>query len=592
MATICANCGASGEGAFCASCGQALAPAAPPPPPDVPPPPPDVEPAPPAEPEPTLQMPPAPSSPPPPPPPPSAPEQGWAPPPSTPPGAAPPPPPPPGASTPSLVAPRVNPFVGWPISDYLRDAGAAFALFATLAMVWDARDEANDQWWVIIGVLLSVLSLAVPYLAKAAIVPGWHRRHFQLTKLALNAPLAAGVLAAVINELINVDNPTDGGLGTGIGMALAGLALAVQPRHADEDPSATADRRWTSLTVYAIYASIGVTVLMTFTWLVHGAVSDDIQLFDDFMFFVLLVVSMVAVPAIAVLWPAFRAAGGTAPWRRVFVTSAFTVLVIALLAGTDPDGWFTFSQGDKWYGSYLYPPTGTLLLGLAAALAVSRPQLRSTEAADTADPIGGWMRTLAAALTVSAITSGVFAVSILLGMIAGENFDGGGIVVMVLSVVAAAAALFGTTLVAHPARHRVLLLGVLGGLVLLGLVLLGVINGADVGQVTYDEETFEISGVAWVVDSGWVVAAWISLPVLAAYALTVPEPVRAAFGPVLPPPSAQPPAPTSTPSAASSAASSAPSTPPPPPPPPSTPPPPPPSTPPPPPPPPPPTAPH
>ena len=292
---------------------------------------------------------------------------------------------------------------------------------------------------------------------------------------------------------------------------------------------------------------------MTFTWLVHGAVSDDIELFDDFMFFVLSS-SRWSRSGSGRAVAGLPDRGGTAPWRRVFVTSAFTVLVIALFAGTDPDGWFTFSQGGKWYGSYLYPPTGTLLLGLAAALAVSRAQLRSTEAADAADPVGGWMRTLGSALTVSAITSGVFAVSILLGMIAGENFDGGGIAVMVLGLGAAAAALFGTTLVANPGAHRLTLLAVLGGLVLLGFVLLGVINGADVGQVTYDEETFEISGVAWVVDSGWVVAAWISLPVLGGYALTVPPAVRAAFGPLVAPTAAPaspaappPPAPPSPP---------------------------------------------
>ena len=569
MTTICAACGASGEGTFCSSCGQPLdaAPPAPAPPLD-----------------PTLQMPPAPTSAPPPPPPPSAPEQGWAPPP-----AAPPPPPPTMPPPPTVpptgpptgpaqqLSPAVNPFVGWPISDYVRDAVAAFALFASLGMVWDARDKASDQWWVIIGVLLAVLSLGVPYLAKAAMVPNWTPRHYYLAKLGLNVPLAAGVLAALINELINVADTRDGGLGTAIGMALGGLALAVQPRAAEEDATHADDRRWTNLTTYVIYASVGLTVLMTFTWLIHGAVSDDIELFDDFLYFMVLVVAMVALPAVAVLWPALRTANGTAAWRRVFVTSATTVLVIALFAGTDPGGWFSFAQGDKWYGAGLFPPTGTLLLGAAAALAVSRPQLRSTELAEQRNPVGGWMRTLAAAVTISAIASFIFAVSVLLAMIAGESFDGGGIAVMVLSVVAGAAALFAGTLAAQPANHRLTLLAVLGGLVVLGFVLLGVINGADVGQARFDEETFELVGVTWAADSGWIVAAWISLPALGIYALTAPAPVRTTFGPLVTPQHGAP----GHPAAAA---------PPPPPPPPASPPPPPPTSPPPPPPPPPPPA--
>ena len=69
--------------------------------------------------------------------------------------------------------PKVNPFLGVPVGDFIRDGVALVALFSTLAMPWDLGNDANDRWWVIIAVLISVVSLSVPYVVKSGAIPGW-----------------------------------------------------------------------------------------------------------------------------------------------------------------------------------------------------------------------------------------------------------------------------------------------------------------------------------------------------------------------------------------------------------------------------------
>ncbi|WP_232676758.1 hypothetical protein [Nocardioides sp. R-C-SC26] len=434
---------------------------------------------------------------------------------------------PPQYGAPAPFAPKVNPFHGWPISDYIRDAAAAFCLFAVLGMSWSigTRDfefggsvaelkKGGDQWWVIIGVLLAVLSLAVPYLAKSGAVPAWTGKHYHLLKLGLNIPLAAGVLAAVINELIHVGDLQEGLLGTGVGMALAGMALAIQPRAAEETADHSDDRLWLSLSSYLTYALLGLSAVMTVTWILYGAIADEIDLFDDFTRFLALLFGLVLTAAVGAMWPAFSQLGGAPSWRRVFVTVAFTLPVIALFAGTDNDGgWFFSSPGDKWYGFVGAPPTYTLLLGAAGALAVSRARLRQPDA----DPIGNWVRTASSAMLVSAALSALTVVGLLFAQIS-FDFSGSSVTAMILSLAAAGIAGFSLTLLSRPAQSRVMLLGLWGGLIVVGLVLFGIINSSD---------------AAAGVDTGWAVAAWVTLPALAIYGLTVPPPVRQTFGPLV-----------------------------------------------------------
>ncbi len=537
MATSCGSCGAVGEGAFCASCGHPLH--------DAPPSPPPAEPtriAAPAQPhaQPPVQPPP-PQGPPLPPPAP----QGWSQPeptptaqfPSVPPAAYPPQGHPeqgypqqnypqqgyPQQAWSQPAAPRTNPFVGWPVSDYVRDAGAAIALFCTFGMPWEISvdPKAGNQWWVVIAILLSLVSLAVPYVAKAGVVPGWGPQHYRLTKLGLNLPLLLSVLAAVLFELIHLGDDFEGGLGSGIAMALTGVALAVQPRAAEEAPDHSDDRLWNGLARAVVAASVGLTVLLYLGWFLHGAVGDDVDIFDPFTGFLALTVAFLLIPLALVGYPASMLLLGapSAAGRRVLATVGFSVVVIALFAlASDRQGLFFWADTEKWdgVGGGQIPGGGGLLLGAAAALVVSRAQQRATQ---TPDAVGSWTATVSAALQVSAAGSALTAIAVLLIMI-DADVEGGPVVTIVLLLAATGAAAFGLTLLGDLRKNRVVLLGVLGGIAVVGLVVLGINNSGDTAGYV-------------LLNNGYAVAAWLALPGLAAYALTVPAQVRTTLGPLV-----------------------------------------------------------
>lgn len=434
------------------------------------------------------------------------------------------------------ATPRVNPFLDWPVTDYVRDAGALFCAFATLGMYWNlggstfgaVAEKGGDHWWVLVSVLLTAVSVVVPYVGKAQLVPGLTPQHHTLTKLGLNAPMAVSVLVAVVNELVHVGDDFEGGVGVGVGMGLAALVLAVQPRAAEEDPARPTDTTWPAITRSVILASVGLTVLLWVTWLIHGIVDSGVDLFGDPLTLVVRLVGMVGLCALVVCYPAVMAVIDGGPgWRRILGTVGFTVLVVALLAGRG-DGLFTFPFIDKWYGAIggAFPAGATLLLGAAAALALSRPSLRA--GARSTAPLAGWVDTVRSSLLITTGASTLFALALLLSMIAADDVGAAGIVAVVLAVACGGAAAFGLTLVSQAGRHRLLLLGICAGLVVVGFVVMGVVNGADLGLGLLGPEG------TWTANSGWIVAAWVTLPLLCAGALTVPRAARAAFGPLLP----------------------------------------------------------
>ncbi len=47
--------------------------------------------------------------------------------------------------------PLVNPFLGVPVADFVKDGAAALALLVALGQPWDWSSDANDHWWVVIS---------------------------------------------------------------------------------------------------------------------------------------------------------------------------------------------------------------------------------------------------------------------------------------------------------------------------------------------------------------------------------------------------------------------------------------------------------
>jgi hypothetical protein len=513
MTTICTSCGAQNDGgATCHHCGQPLPPAQPAPPPS----PPSAPPQPGGYP----QQPPPP--PPGPPQQPQPPQSGYGAPPLYPQQGGYPPHGQPGMTAPPQ--PRYNPFLGWPVTDYLRDVAAVFCLFATLGMTWDlSGDQGGEKWWVVIAVLLAVGSLVLPYLLKANVIPGWTPVHSKLAKLGACLPFLASVIAALINELVNLDSDRDGGLGIALGMGMAGIALVLQPRQAEEMPQPTDDGLWNKLAYGFGIAAVVAGVLMYAGLVIHA--SDD--LFDDVLgFFKILLVALVLLLVLAA-WPLAGYVGGSAAWRRIFATSLFTVIGVSLLAMADEGrALFYWPQAEKWYGDVLLTGyAGTFLLGAAAGLSVCRSLARRPS--EHVEPVGEWQHTASAAALVSAIASVVAVVALIIGIVQDSDELAAAIVVTVLAAITGGCAAVAAGMARQAQQHRVLALVLLGVTVLAGLIAMGVANGQDMNvEGVYVGPALPVTG--------WLVAAWVSLPVLAICALTVPPSVRAAFGPLIP----------------------------------------------------------
>ena len=140
------------------------------------------------------------------------------------------------------------------------------------------------------------------------------------------------------------------------------------------------------------------------------------------------------------------------------------------------------------------------------------------------------MRTASSALLVSAGASLLTFLALLLGIINDvDDLEAAPVVVAVLVLLVAGCAGFASTLFRDPRSTRVLALGLSGATVLLGVITMGVANASD---LTW--EAIYLSGSAGIAVTGWVVAAWVTLPLLAVYALVAPRVVRSALGPLVP----------------------------------------------------------
>jgi hypothetical protein len=401
-----------------------------------------------------------------------------------------------------------NPFEGVPVTDYLRDAVALVALFVSLGLPWDAREETGGRWWAVISVLVLVAAVALPYLGKARLVPGWGPREIRVVKLLALVPLGASVLAAVVNELVNIDDFSEGGLGSGLALAVGGGLLAVQPRAADEDPGHREDTRWWAATRVAAVVALLLAVATWLAYLVDGLANDE-PFFDDVL--VLLITLVELLIGLALLGiPTALLLRGSPVGRRLLVTLGL-MLLAAIILGSSDDGeaLLVFREFEKWNT----PLAGTFMFAAAAALAASRPARRRTA---RRDEVGGWVATAAQALMLAAILLVLLGIQQVLVVVWYEEASATTIIPIVLTFVGAASALLGRSLLPGLPASRARAVGLAAGLVVLGIIAVTVTNESP-----------------YLVTSGEALAPWFFLPGLALYSLVVPSTVRGAFGPLL-----------------------------------------------------------
>jgi hypothetical protein len=338
----------------------------------------------------------------------------------------------------------------------------------------------------------------------------------RLAKVALLAPYGVSVLAALLNELINVGDYLGGGMGPGLAMGLAGALLALQPREYDDQPGAH-DRTW-----WTVFRALGWTglVAMVLTWLVWllRELVGGGYLIEQPLTLVGHVFQMIAILGVAIGLPLVLASVGSRPWLRVMQVVAFTTVGLNLLAaGGDGNGAFVSTGTEKLD----VPMFGLFLLVAAAAVSLARPVSRVVDrvvarVVSWGDDAAIWVSTASHALLVTALGLALWAVADVLAMIEIEDFSANRIISLVLTVAAVGAAIAALSLLDRsPDRSRLAVLSILGAIAVAGVVATAV-AGTD-GDARLD---------------AFSAVFWFTAPGLAAYSLLVPASVRSTFTPL------------------------------------------------------------
>lgn len=405
-------------------------------------------------------------------------------------------------------ATSINSFGRLSASDLARDGVALVAAFTVLGATWDSAHRGGDRWWVVIAVLLTAGSLAVPYLQRARLLGPLGASEARALVLAMNVPALASIVAAVINALAHAGDDFEGGVGGGVVLLTAAAVLAVQPRQL-EPVSAQAKALWTLagrvLGAAAVLVAIGTTVVyLVFAdeaWFsVLSTIGAMVYLLGGFL-------ALFVLPWVRALTGAF------AGWVAL-VTVGAAVLVTELLAVAG--GGFTsqFALPEEPVTLAMY-----LLVATAAAFA-SRPLV---DGIVREHPVTDWVLAARLCLGVAALGCLVTIVLHILSMVYAEAWSGSAITVAVLfALVGLACLLAGATLRTDAGAGRSTAVLMVGLAVVAGIVAIAVGNASDGGQF-FD----------------WrVVASVLALPGVAIAALTVPRPVRQEFGPLYTPPAA------------------------------------------------------
>ena len=402
-------------------------------------------------------------------------------------------------------SPRPNPFVGIPVSDYLRDGGALLLLLISLALPWFFDDyevvRGAGRIEVVLLALLSVLTIAITYLARAGVFPSSvNVNTVMLLRTLANAPYILLVLVYLVIDMVSGDSPS--GLGYSAAFGLAGALLAAQPRQSEVGtlaPGAPIGRTWYGIALgYGALAAVVALISLVFSLIATS------EYFSDAPLAVISLLVSILFGAAAVVFPLVGILRRNDIWRTVaFGFGAVVVGVILVSAFDDTRGVETVHSG------------GYLVLFLAGLLGLaSSPALRNamTPIADLSRWFGAASLTLVVVMAVAGylVLSNIFT----LIQIAEFGSDGlgryiGSIIVLLLTVGVAVFARI--SLRSNPAGSRWLVIGLLGGLVLLGIinVILLAVGGGNPGVVSI--------GLAF------------GLPLFAAYALTAPKSVREYF---------------------------------------------------------------
>jgi len=389
-----------------------------------------------------------------------------------------------------------NPFAGIPVSDYVRDGVAALLLFVSLTMPWDLGHKSSDKVEVILVTVLSLLSLALPYLARTGVLPTtWTVHTTRLARLVANAPFVLVALVYIVLDLVNRAGDNDwGGIGTGLALGLAGALLAAQPRQAELGPvdqDQAVSRTWSLvLAVITGLALLGALVAFVLTFTLDLTALAVLGLLVG----TAMTVALVGWPVWGVLLRHDES------WRLVLVGLGIALVVLFVLNTSNPlVSLDTFSFGR--FGLLLVP---------AAAVVASSPALARTTRSSSR--VGTWVAVAVHAFDLVVVLAAGTALTGVLALAAGGR---GAVLILsiVFGLLSVAVALVARRSLARDAvAGRSLALGAAGVVAILGIVLLIVAtnqSGASFGTT--------------------MLLLAYGLPLVVVFALTVPAEVRTHF---------------------------------------------------------------
>ena len=427
------------------------------------------------------------------------------------------------AAAATSVQTKSHPFASIPTRDYVTDAVSLILLLVSLGMPWTVKDggllNASDVAWVLPATLLSVLSLALPYLARFGAVPAtWTVHSTRKVRVAANLPLAIAVVAQYVLDVADVGGYH--GVGTAAALGLAGAALAASPRSAelgplDHDRAATG----TWWRVSGVLAALSAIALVTWIALfIVGFFSlDRAPEMLGWKYFGLRLTEIIVVGAIIMVPIARALLSRSTAWRNVSIALAAVLVVLFFLSAENPSH-MPVESLRSFYGVRIDTLTGAGILFVPAFGAImASPAVRRGLA--PAHPVTNWLTTANASFTYVSVTAGGLIVLTGLALADGLAWGVGITAIVLLAIALVLGRVADRALLANIANGRRVAIAVAVLIAVIGIALL---SSADVN-----------TRLIWVGTDGtltWAVLALaFGLPIAALTALTVPSCVREFF---------------------------------------------------------------
>ncbi len=364
-----------------------------------------------------------------------------------------------------------NPFVGIPMSDYARDAVALILLLVSLALPWSfggaaGTRGATDHIGVVLATVLSLLSLALTYLARAQVFgTAMSVGRAALVRGAANVPYA---LVVAVYLIVDASTGSDewfrsGGVGTAAAVGLAGATVAGMPRESETESLS----RWQVSTMRR--GAVGLAAL----WTVLSFLNVILVLvgYRDYAGTDLARITI----AVLIVFGVLAAATWGLYVRNAAARVAILAGTLAVLATTVVDWWTGWDLSGFGVES-LHLPAFAVLPLLTLGAMVSSPLVRSgmkrMPASQRDSGAAVWLMVAIASI------AGATIVMTILGL-AGDAFASTGVAIgyIVTLVLIATAVLVAAAFVRQNfAGSRLLAIAVVGGTLLVGVVSLVLVD--------------------------------------------------------------------------------------------------------------------